>query len=328
MTDKVRIGFIGAGGMARQHMKWLSSVPEAQVVAFADPSEASIARMQADYPESGKVPVFSDYREMLDKVGLDAIEIHSPHTLHYQQGMDVLSAGKHLLMEKPMVCCVPHALDLIKAGQGKVFMVSYQRHFQGGYIYIRDQVQQGKLGKIQYVSLLLSQGWYRGTKGTWRQSKALSGGGQLNDSGSHIVDIMLWTTGLAADSVYANIENYASEVDIDSALSVHFTNGAMGTISIIGDSPMWWEEFSIWGSEGVILQRNGKILQSAFGEKDMREITDLPESSFPDRNFVDAILGRDTVHVPPECGLRVIELTEAAWKSAELSRAVNVRELS
>ena len=52
----------------------------------------------------------------------------------------------------------------------------------------------------------------------------------------------------------------------------------------------------------------------------------LPASSTPGRNSVDVILGRDTNRVPPECGLRVIELTQAACKSAELGRVVMVAE--
>ena len=51
----------------------------------------------------------------------------------------------------------------------------------------------------------------------------------------------------------------------------------------------------------------------------------LPEASTPDRNFFDAILGRDTVQVPPECGLRVIELTEAAWESARTGAPTRVQ---
>ena len=139
---------------------------------------------------------------------------------------------------------------------------------------------------------------------------------------------MLWTTGLVAESVFAYMSNYDTEVDIDSALSLRFTNGAQGTLSVIGDSPMWWEEFSIFGSEGAILYRNGTILQRKFGDTEMSEVQDLPPDSTPDRNFVDAILGRDTVQAPPECGLRVIELTEAAWRSAELGRPVAVYELT
>ncbi len=49
------------------------------------------------------------------------------------------------------------------------------------------------------------------------------------------------------------------------------------------------------------------------------------EMETPDRNFVDAILGRDVVQVPPECGLRVIELTEAAWESAKVGAPVSVQ---
>lgn len=328
MANRVRIGFIGAGGIARAHMRRLADIDEADVVAFADPSEASIARMVESHPEAAELPVFLDYREMLTSVPMDAVEIHTPHTQHFQQGMDVLGAGKHLLMEKPMVCTASHARELIQAGRGKVLMVSYQRHFQGAYVYMREQVAQGAVGKVQYVAALQSQNWLRNQRGKWRQCKALSGGGQLNDSGSHLVDIMLWTTGLAAESVFAHIQNYDTEVDIDSSLSLRFSNGALGSIAVVADSPMWWEEFSIWGSNGVILYRKGTILQRAFGASDMCEVTDLPADSTPDRNFVDAILKRDEVRVPPECGLRVIELTETAWRSAELGRPVRVTELA
>jgi len=326
MTDSVRIGFIGVGGISRSHMKRLGDIPEAKVVAFTDPSEASIARMVEAFPETAEVPVFVDYQDMLASVEMDAVAIFTPHTLHYQQGLDVFAAGKHLLMEKPMVCTVAHAHSLMRAAGDRVFMISYQRHFQGPYVYIRDQIQEGALGEVQYVAALQSQNWLRSMRGEWRQEKALSGGGQLNDSGSHLIDILLWTTGLGAESVFTYQRNYDSEVDIDSALSLRFTNGAQGTLSIVGDSPMWWEDFSIWGSKGAILCRNGTIFQANY-KGEMAKVTELPPDSTPDRNFCDAILGRDEVRVPPECGLRVIELTEAAWQSAELGRAVQVSEL-
>lgn len=330
MTDKVRIGFIGAGGIARAHVKRLMEIPEAEIVALAEPSEAAVQRMMEEYPHTASAAVFADYHDMLAQVEMDAVEIHTPHTQHFEQGMDVLKAGKHLLMEKPLVCTTPHAHTLIAQAQqsGVILMLSYQRHLQGPYIYIREQIQKGVIGDVQYIAALQSQGWLRGTRGTWRQQKALSGGGQINDSGSHLIDILLWTTGLTAEQVFAYQRNYQTEVDIDSAVSIRFTNGAQGTISIIGDSPMWWEEFTVWGSQGAILYRNGQILQRAYGETQMTEVTDLPASSTPDHNFIDAILGRDIVRVPPECGLRTIELTEAAWKSAELGRPVNVAELA
>lgn len=315
MSDAVRIGFIGAGGIARHHMKQLLEIPEAKVVAMAEPSEASIAKMVETYPQLSDCRFFGDYREMLDSQQLDAVEIHTPHTLHFAQAMDCLAKGLNVLIEKPMVTNTEHAKALLAAAEGKVVIVSYQRHFQPTYRYVKHLIESGALGSLQYIAALQSQGWYKGTRGTWRQDPALSGGGQLNDSGSHLIDILLWTTGLEPAEVYATIEYYDAKVDIDSAIAIRFRNGARGTISIIGDSPFWWEDFSIWGSQGAVLYRNGKLYHQVLGGK-MTEVTDLPEGSNPDRNFVNAIQGREEIQSPPECGLRVIRFTEAAWRSA------------
>ena len=323
MADTIRIGFIGAGGIARHHLKQLKEIPEAKVVAFADPSEASRKKLVETFPEMAELPFYSDYREMLDKTALDAVEIHTPHTLHFPQAMEALSRGLHTLIEKPMTTTVEHAKKLIEASKGKVVLVSYQRHYQPMYLYIRQKIAEGALGKIQYLAALQSQGWYRGCKGTWRQDPALSGGGQLTDSGSHLMDIMLWVTGLEPAEVYCTNEFYDTKVDIDSAITVRFKNGAQGTISIIGHSPFWWEDFSIWGPNAALLYRNGMLHYQAVGEK-MIEPDALPEGSNPDCNFVNAILGKEEVQSPPECGLKVIELTEAAWRSAKEGKPVRI----
>ncbi len=133
-------------------------------------------------------------------------------------------------------------------------------------------------------------------------------------------------TGLEVEQVQAYMDNFESEVDINSALSVRFRNGAMGNFSVVGNSPTggMWEDITIWGSKAVIYMRQGKITIKTALSNEAYEPTGLPGATSPDRNFVDAILGRDQVQVPPVCGLRVIELTEAAWKSAETGGPVKV----
>ena len=111
------MGFIGAGGIARAHMRRLAEIPEAQVVAFAEPSQEAMARMVEAHPQAASKPVFTDYRQMLDAVEMDAVVILTPHTQHFEQGMDALAAGKHVLMEKPMVCTVQRAHTLIEAAR-------------------------------------------------------------------------------------------------------------------------------------------------------------------------------------------------------------------
>ncbi|HID10315.1 MAG TPA: Gfo/Idh/MocA family oxidoreductase [Candidatus Latescibacteria bacterium] len=319
--EKVRMGFIGCGGNARGHLKRVLTFPDVEVVALADPRPRALELATGLDPRLEAVSKFPDYREMLEKVELDAVEISTPHTLHYEQIMASLERGLHVLTEKPMVCTSEHARQVIAKAKevGKVLMISYQRHFSPAFRFLRNYIRFGELGEIQFVSALQAQNWYLSQKDTWRQKLSLAGGGQLNDSGSHLLDIILWTTGLAAEEVSAYIEHFDVEVDINSALSLKFSNGALGNFSVVGNAPSgFWEDITFFGSKGAVYYRNGKLSYHRFGSRESFEPQGLPDASTPDRNFVDAILGRDEVQVPPECGLRVIELTEAAWRSAEL----------
>ena len=75
----IRVGFIGCGGNASGHVGRILAMGECEVVGLCDVSETSIARVRErhreQYPHIADVPVFADYREMLDKVEMDAVEI-------------------------------------------------------------------------------------------------------------------------------------------------------------------------------------------------------------------------------------------------------------
>ncbi|MGQ9524955.1 MAG: Gfo/Idh/MocA family protein [Armatimonadota bacterium] len=321
MSDKVRIGFIGVGGIAHGHVDRLKKRPEVSIVAMADPSPESIARIK-DRQGLQDVPAFSDYQDMLAKVEMDGVVIASPHTLHFEQIMACLDNGCHVLTEKPMVCTQDHAKKVLAKAEEKqkILMISYQRHYFPEFIYIKDRIQSGALGDLTFVSALQGQDWLRGCRGTWRHTMELSGGGQLNDSGSHLVDIILWVTGLRAAEVFSFIENFDVPVDINSATSIRFTNGALGSISVMGDCPGWWEDITFLGKEGVMYYRNGRLFENIRAEgRDVVEVSrdKLPAGGDPDNNFIDSILGLDKPKTPGVCGLRVIELTEGAWESAK-----------
>lgn len=323
----LRIGFIGAGGIAVGHYQRLHATRKARVVALTDPSKKSLNAFYKRCPGSENLPVYRDYEKMIAEETLDGVVIQSPHAFHYDQITYCLKKGVHVLTEKPMVCTITHAKTLIKLAKTAkpVLMLSYQRHYDPAFRYMRDQIAKGRLGKITFVQAIQSQEWLRLTTGTWRQKHALSCGGQLNDSGSHLIDIMMWVTGLQVRSVFATSENYGKEVDIDSTLSMQFKNGALGSMAIIGNAPTWHEDHTIVGTKGAFYLREGQPLlqQDALG----RQIKiKLPKyNNNPDKNFIDVILGKDTPQTPPECGLRTIELTEAAWRSAKLRKPVALK---
>lgn len=336
-SGPIRVAIIGCGGNMAGHVKRLVEEygAEATIVALVDTSAASIDRLIERHPAVAAAPRFSSHTDMLRDVQPDAVEISTPHTLHYEQIMAALEAGAHVLTEKPMVCEVGHALNVIRRSRelGKVLLVSYQRHYQPLFRYIKGQIDAGELGDVQYVTGLQNQDWYRGTQGAWRSRLALSGGGQLNDSGSHLLDIILWTTGLAVASVHCFQEDFAGEVDINTAISLRFRNGAMGTLSIIGHAPGgMWEDITIYGSKGSIYYRTAGVRGEAlrfqqrwFDRPEALTEPPLPPAADPDRNFIDAIKSGATVESPPIGGLRVIELTEAAWRSARTGQVAEVR---
>ncbi|MFA7692972.1 MAG: Gfo/Idh/MocA family oxidoreductase [Candidatus Hydrogenedentes bacterium] len=318
MSKVLRIGFIGAGGIAPGHYERLSKTGKAEVTALTDPSDASLSRFYERCPTSVSLPVYGDYRDMIKKEDLDGVLILSPHTVHYAQIRDSLKRGLHVLTEKPMVCTIQHAQKLIQQAKDvdRVLMISYQRHFDPMFRYMRDQIKKGSIGTVEFVQAVLSQEWLRITRNTWRQELESSGGGQLNDSGSHLIDILMWVTGMKIRQVSAVSENFDIEVDVNSSLSLLFENGALGSLSIIGNAPAWHEDHTIIGSKGAFYLRQGigLVQQNAAGESVNFKLPKYTDN--PDNNFINTILGKATAETPPECGLNVIELTEAAWKSA------------
>lgn len=314
---KIRIGMIGCGGFTRYRLNNTLKVAEAEVVALSDPEASQIAETKEKHPGTAEAKEFSDYREMIAEGNLDAVMIATPHTQHVDQILDSLNAGLHTLCEKPLITSVADAHRVIEARDraGKVGMVSYQRRFQPEFRYIRERLLSGEAGKLQFVIGLSCQEWKKATAGTWRQIPELSGGGQLNDTGSHFVDILLHLVGKKVKSVSAYGDNREVPVDIDSALSIQFADGVLGSITIVGDAPAWHEEITLFTDTTAFYIRNGELQTQTFRGK--KETIELPkdEAVSPDQHFVDCITKGIPCESPFEAGLEVIGLTEAAWQS-------------
>lgn len=326
MAKRLNIGFIGAGNIANRHYRDLNATKKARVAAITEPSDEAFRRLVSHHPDAKDLPRYSDYRVMLKQEALDGVVILSPHVFHFEQIMACLDRGIHVLTEKPMVNTIRHAHRVIEKAEASkcILMIAYQRHYEPVFRYMRDVIAKGKLGTVQYVQAIQAQEWLRLTRGTWRQDKALSGGGQINDSGSHLIDIVMWVTGLRIREVYARSESFDTPVDINTTLTMLFDNGALGSMSIIGNAPAWREDHSIVGTKGALYLRN-EVLEHVDANGKPVTVRLPKRRDTTDSNFVDAILGKAESQVPPVCGLRTIEVTEAAWKSAERGKPVEVR---
>lgn len=301
----------------RHHLSFIVDDSDWQITSLCETNAEQIAKTHEAYPSLADLPIFAESDQLAESGLLDAVIIGTPHTLHADQIVKFLSCGIHVLVDKPMVTTIADAHRVIKARDesGLVCGVSYQRHGKGQFRWMKEKIDTKAFGNLQFVNSHLGQEWFRLTKGLWRQEMALSGGGQLNDSGSHMVDILLWMTGEEADLVTAFTDHKGSEVDINSAVTVKFKSGAFANLSIIGDAPRWHERHWLWFDDAMV-EIDDPVIRVYDSKYQVEIIEEFAEDITPERNFLEAIRGEAEILAPVESGLRTIELTEAAWRSA------------
>jgi len=328
----IRMGIIGCGNFMSTHIPRLLDIDDVEIVGLADPNAASIARMKERNPGLHGVPEFASHRELLRETSPGAVEVGSPHALHFEQIVDSLDAGCHVMTEKPLVCTVAEGEEALQRREraGTILMVSYQRRYSPAHRYIHEQIKAGDIGRIQFVTGLQHHGWYWEQRGQWRQDPELSGGGQLIDWGSHLMDCVMYATGLRISAVMAHENRYDLDVDVDMTISARFENGAIGSFAHVGNAAApAAEDMGFYGSEGTLLVRGVDYntvdeLRHYDARQELVDVGELPVQSSPDHNFVDAILGRDQVRSSGEGGLDVLRVNEACWESARTGREVAV----
>jgi predicted dehydrogenase len=324
-VESVRVGIIGTGGISHLHVQQLREIKNAQIVAVADPSQENRRQLIEKF-NLEQIVEFNHHQDMLETIPMDAVIICSPHTLHYQQVVDSIHHGCHVLIEKPMACSLEEAEQLIDLAKkaNKVLQVSYQRHFEPAFLYIREAISSGKIGKLTSITASLYQDWKHLTTGTWRQNPSLSGGGMLMDSGSHIVDVLLWTTGLKQLEVESNIEQHQTPVEQDSFTTIRFENNVVAGLNIVGNAPCWHETYVFCGENGAIFYDNGKIVLRPLGKEAI--VPELPpQTTNSDKSFIDAILGVHEVKVRGEFAKEVVALTERIYKAAGYQHITSVK---
>jgi predicted dehydrogenase len=331
--EQTRIGLIGCGAVMAWHVQHLLARADAKIVGLADPGSQQVAQLVARWPILASLPSFRSHEELFDSVELDAVEVATPHTLHYPVVRAALERGLHVLCEKPLACVPAHARELVALAEARnlVLMVSYQRHFDPGYRYLKQAIAAGQLGELHSAGVRIGQNWRQLTEKSWRQDPALSGGGMLMDSGSHLVDILLWLVDRPVVSVGALIDNAGTLVDITSMVLLEFGGGLQANLQIVGDLPaMWLEDVLISGTSGIGRYYTdpqhpwrGGLVEHWRGSELVRPL-ELPVAPTADANWLDAIAGAAQCESPGTQGLQVALVTAAIYQAAQSGQVVRL----
>lgn len=339
----VRIGVIGAGNFAsRRHIPDILKCPEARLEALCRRDPEARARLAAFFhlpPER----TFEDWRRMLEEVPLDAVLIATPHALHYEQAKAALERGLHVLLEKPMTIRTSEAraLNALAEERKLKLAVALNPPHWAHCHQIRRAMQDERMGSLEAVSLF----WCGSSEALFgkaplpenlpgvvppslfRADPQMAGGGYFIDGGSHLVSELLWTTGRRVTRVTALADSFPTDMRI--AVSLQLDNGAVATITAVGDSHFVSRRLrhifaftggtvtvSHWEFETTITLHEQQVRR--FKEADM-----LPVES-PVANFVSAILGYNQLYSPGTHGADVVEVVEATYRSLETGKTVSL----
>ena len=323
----IRTAVVVCGGIAGKHIRGGRDRGDVEFVALMDNSPDALDKFEANHfsgDDGPAPPRFTDTAKMYQMIKPDAVAINTPHTLHYAQCVEALDAGCHVLVEKPMVTDLADAVDLEKRveASGKVFTVGYNTPCSIEFHKLREITRREELGKLKVINAFLSQPWVYFTAGAWRQDPALSGGGQLYDSGAHALNSVVWTVESDVEEVHAYVDCVDAPVDVNGTMNVKFANGVIAAIAISGQAPssahasFMFEDGRVdidpWTSGWI------NIFECAGGHntRQIKYPTMPGRDTTPMGNFVDAILGLDELRTTVRHGVYHSQLMDAVYASA------------
>lgn len=257
----VGIAMAGSGMIAGVHLAALKEIPDARIVgAWSLPPEET-QRFSAQHQIRG----YRSYDELLADPEVQAVTICLPSGHHADYGMRAASAGKHVIVEKPIDVTMAKARALIETCRknDRRLSVIFQNRFTPAARKLRKALDQGLLGRLilgdAYVKWYRSPAYY--TSNAWRGTKAIDGGGALINQAIHTIDLLQWMMGGAkrlCGLVRTSTHTIESE-DLGVAV-VEFSNGAVGVIEgSTAIQPGFKERIEIHGQKGSVILEGGNI---------------------------------------------------------------------
>lgn len=253
---------VGCGVIAPFHARAIAELPNARLVAVVDtvPERAEQRGLEFGVEHS------CELEHVLARSDVDVICVCVPSGLHSRIGIQVATAGKHLVVEKPVDISLESADALVDAVRkaGVQMTVISQHRFDPGVEELRELIDSGRLGRLLLGDAIVK--WYRTQQyyasGEWRGTWQLDGGGCLMNQGVHYVDLLQWMMG-PVERVFARCLTSAHDIQVeDIALGVlAFRNGAVGIIeastAVYSGLP---ERVEITGTGGTVIVESGEVV--------------------------------------------------------------------
>ncbi|WP_419955495.1 Gfo/Idh/MocA family protein [Neobacillus niacini] len=323
---KVRVGFVGAGGIANVHLQHVSKNERALLTAICDIHEETALLKVKQY---GGTP-YTNVDEMLENEALDALFISVPPFAHEEIEEKAAKKGIHLMVEKPLGLdyqTVAKKAEVIKQSgiiNGAGYCLRYWETVAKAKEYLKDK--KPAMVRGHYLSSFVPTPWYI----EWEKS-----GGQLVEQSTHIVDLARYLGG-EIEQVYANmslqVHNDVPNINIPDVTSMNFVcdSGAVGHIDSTFAQFDHRTGIEVLGEDFRVVIDGGNLTIIEKGAAPLNFKPELDVYGVQDDLFIEAIINGDQnlILSSYEDGLKTLAVTLAANQSYETGLPVKVADLS
>ena len=298
-APNAKVGIVGLGRLGKRHAENLAlRVPGAELVAACSPDADERAWATQ---KLGVKHAFGQYRELLAHPGLDTVFLVTPNTVHPEQIIAGLEAGKHVFCEKPLSMVLDECLAVeaeAKRHPKLKVMIGYVRRFDASYQDAHRKIASGAIGRPFIVR---SQTTDMNDPSGFFVRFAPKSGGIFVDMSVHDIDAARWLLGapkptrVFSTGTIAVHAGLADCGDVDNGIAlVEFEGGAMATIYASRTMAHGHETTTeVIGTEGrIMVGRDGRLNQVEVADKYGIRTETVP--TFWER-FEDAFL-RETLH--------------------------------
>ncbi|MGC9521711.1 MAG: Gfo/Idh/MocA family oxidoreductase [Anaerolineae bacterium] len=237
----LKAAVIGVGAMGQHHARVYTEIGSTQLVAVADVDPEIGRHIGAKH----SVPSYVDYREMLAREMPDVVSVAVPTRLHREVVGAALTAGAHVLVEKPIAATVEEGRAMLEQARnlGRHLMVGHIVRFNPAIQALKARMENGELGRIFQIAC----------RRVGPFPARIRDVGVVVDLATHDLDLMRFVTGEEPARVYAETEQqiHTSHEDLLLAL-LRFRSGITGMLEINWLTPMKQREVLVLGERGML----------------------------------------------------------------------------
>ena len=343
MSNPIGVAVIGNGWCGGIRAETLAAHALVRELHIAEINSQRLAELKSRLKPKTAT---TDYKQLLARDEIKAVYVSAtPESTHYPIAKDVLAAGKHLFLEKPIAMTLSEADELIETSRDKKlkFTIGYSQRFNPKYAYVRKSIREGSIGKP--VSALVSRHLTRqlGTK--------ISGRSKLSPAAmecTHDLDFIFWCLEPAKPVRVYSQQNYGAmramsggDVPDNQLIMVTMDNGLSLVVGGGWSLPLGYPNFSTtWiemiGTDGAVFvdDSHKEVIINT-----LKSGMQLPMSTMPGEfvehtyagpmapetiHFLEAVVHDREVMVKPEHARMVMEVYIAADRSAETNQPVSL----